>query len=88
MSVIISNGQSFDQIAAEYTLSPAYGPCIAAHNNMTDDITGKRYWVEIPDGWMKPEYAGKKITLAKTDSPGIPTWAIAGAVIGLLLLTK
>jgi hypothetical protein len=64
MSVIITNGQSWEQIAADFTLDAAYAPALAIQNNMEDQsITGKRFRIEIPDGWMKPEYSGKSITL-------------------------
>lgn len=66
MSVVITNGQSWAEIAEMLTLSKDYAPAIAAQSNMDgEDITGKRFRLEIPDNWMKPEYSGKTITLAK-----------------------
>lgn len=102
MSVILTNGQSFDQIAAQFTLAPEYGVAIANHNNMEgQSITGKRFRIEIPDTWMKPEYAGKEITLPgtgiakpsvtdQTIIPGLPNWALyaIGAGALFLLVTK
>lgn len=103
MSVIITGGQSWEQIAADFTLSSAYGPALAIQNNMEDQpITGKRFRVEIPDSWMKPEYAGKSITLPGTGGglpvasgqapsgsiiPGVPDWVVYGAgVLALMFL--
>jgi len=98
MSVILTNGQSFEQIAADFTLSPEYAPAIAIQNNYEgQSITGKRFRIEIPDNWMKPEYAGKTITLPgfSTGIPvnqttggsqiitGVPNWVVYG-VGGLL----
>jgi hypothetical protein len=92
MSVIITNGQSWDQIAADFTLSPDYGPAIAIQNNMQDQsITGKKFRIEIPDNWMKPDYAGKQISLPAPSSgasiiPGVPNWAIMAAGVALVFL--
>lgn len=64
MSVIITNGQSWDYIAKTFTLAEEYAPALANYNNMEgESITGKRFRIEIPDSWMKPEYSGKEITL-------------------------
>ena len=66
MAVFLTNGQSFDELAALFTLSPAYGPGIAEHNNYGgQDISMGKFWVEIPDNWVKPEYQGKQVTLPK-----------------------
>ena len=92
MAVIFTNGQSFDEIAALFTLSPAYGPGIAAHNNYEgQDISTGKFYVEIPDNWMKPEYAGKQITLPKKqnaagESGGMSTTTIVAIAAGLALL--
>lgn len=96
MSVILTNGQSFDQIAATYTLAPEYGIAIQNYNNMeSQTITGKRFRIEIPDTWMKPEYSGKQIDLAASGGglvngpggiiPGIPNWALLAGAGALLL---
>ena len=84
MSVILTNGQSWEQLAAAYTLDPSYAPAIATQNNMPgESITGKRFRVEIPDTWMQPQFAGKQIDLTGVSS-GLPMWvwfAVAGAVV-------
>lgn len=88
MATVITNGQSFSDVAAMVTISPEYGPAIAAENNMPgQDISGKRYWVDIPDSWMKPEYAGKKITLPPKGKGDSIVW-IALAAVGAYLLLK
>jgi len=100
MSVILTNGQSFDQIAATYTLAPEYGIAIQNYNNMEGQtITGMRFRIEIPDTWMKAEYAGKQINLATAGTgagsapgqsiiPGIPNIALIGAALAALLFVK
>lgn len=86
MSVILTGGQTYDQIAATYTLDPAYGVAIQNYNNMQgQDITGKKFRLEIPDTWMKPEFAGKQIDLTKTGGMSPLMWA-GVAVAGYLLL--
>lgn len=88
MAIVLTGGQSWDELAAQYTLSPAYGPGIANYNNMTgQSITGKKFRIEIPDTWMKPAYAGKQIDLMNV-APGIPTWVIMALGAGLLFLVK
>ena len=94
MSVLYTNGQSWEKIAADFTLSPSYAPAIAIQNNMPDDsITGKRFRIEIPDTWMKPEYSGKEINLAKAGMPGaeivsgIPNWMLGVIAEGVLFVT-
>lgn len=73
MSVLITNGQSWEQIAADFTLAAEYAPAIANQNNMEgESITGKRFRIEIPDTWMKPEYAGKSITLPQAGGGLVP----------------
>lgn len=90
MSVILTGGQSFEQIAANYTLDPAYAPAIAIYNNMPDqNITGQKYRIEIPDTWMKPEYSGKQIDLMQGQSFGGVSPLVWGAIaLGALLLVK
>lgn len=87
MSVILTGGQTFEQIAAAYTLAPEYGPGIANFNNMGgESITGKKFRIEIPDTWMKPEYAGKQIDLRGTGNGLAPmTWIAIGVGVYLLL---
>lgn len=86
MSVILTGGQSFDQIAAAYTLDPAYGVAIQNYNNMQgQDITGKKFRLEIPDTWMKPQFQGKQIDLMNTGGMSPLMWAGVAAV-GYLLL--
>ena len=92
MAVFLTNGQSFDELAALFTLSPAYGSGIAEHNNYGgQDISMGKFWVEIPDNWVKPEYAGKQITLPKKQnaagaSGGMSTTTIVAIAAGLALL--
>jgi hypothetical protein len=90
MSVILTKGQSWDQVADMLTLDPSYGPAIANQNNMTgESITGQNYRIEIPDTWMKPEYAGKQISLQQAGSlNSIPMWVWAGMLAGTLFLIK
>lgn len=90
MSVILTGGQSFDNIAEQFTLSSAYGPGIANYNNMPgEDITGKKFRIEIPDTWMKPEYAGKQISLMNTSANASVSPLVWGALaIGAFLLLK
>lgn len=96
MSVILTNGQSFSDIAAQYTLAVEYGPAIANYNNMTgEDIAGKKYRIEIPDTWMLPQYSGKQIDLRGTMTNGTPggvmgvPWFIwAGVAVAALMLVK
>lgn len=87
MSIILTGGQSFDQIAAAYTLAPEYGVAIQNYNNMQgQDITGKKFRLEIPDTWMKPEFAGKQIDLMNTGGGMSPLMWGGIAVLGYLLL--
>lgn len=87
MSVILTGGQSFDELAAAFTLDPAYGVAIQNYNNMQgQDITGKKFRLEIPDTWMKPEYAGKQIDLM--NSGGMSPLTIAALAIGAYLILK
>lgn len=86
MAVILTGGQSWEQIAADYTLSAAYAPAIAIQNNMEGvPITGVKYRIEIPDAWMKPEYAGKQINLMDVP-PGAPAWVWLAMLGGLAFL--
>lgn len=87
MSVILTGGQSFDQIAAAYTLDPAYGVAIQNYNNMQgQDITGKKFRLEIPDTWMKPQFQGKQIDLMNTSRGMSPLMWAGVAMVGYLLL--
>lgn len=87
MSVIITNGQSWEDIARDYTLSPEYAPAIAIQNNYEgQSITGKKFWVEIPDSWMKPEFSGKEIHLPEASR--IPWVAVGIATVLLLIVSK
>lgn len=87
MSVILTGGQSFDQIAAAYTLAPEYGVAIQNYNNMQgQDITGKKFRLEIPDTWMKPQFQGKQIDLMNTGRGMSPLMWAGVAVVGYLLL--
>ena len=91
MSVILTNGQSFADIARDYTISPAYGPGIANYNNMPDeDIIGKKFRIEIPDTWMLPQYAGKQIDLrgASGTSGGVSPLIWGALAVGVVLLFK
>lgn len=87
MSVILTGGQSFDQIAAAYTLAPEYGVAIQNYNNMQgQDITGKKFRLEIPDTWMKPQYQGVQINLMQSGGAMSPLMWAGVAVVGYLLL--
>lgn len=87
MSVILTGGQSYDQIAATYTLDPSYGVAIQNYNNMQgQDITGKKFRLEIPDTWMLPQYQGKQIDLRGAST--VPAWAWGALAVGVLLLMK
>lgn len=92
MSVIITGGQSFSDIAAAVTISPEYGPAIAMHNGMEgQDIIGRRFRLEIPDNWMQSELAGKTINMNVTQNKpgGMPGWlpyAVGGLVLAMLLM--
>jgi hypothetical protein len=83
--IVITGGQSFADVGALLTIGGAgYGPAIAVQNNMDgQDITGKKFYLTIPDEWMAdPANAGKTITLpAAAASSGIPWYVWAG--IGL-----
>jgi len=89
MSVIITGGQSYSEIAARFTLDPAYGPAIQNYNNMQgQDITGKKFYLKIPDTWMKPEYAGKQIQLTSVSGGmAISPWVWAGLAL-LVVMTR
>ena len=93
MSVLLTNGQSWEQVAADFTLDPSYAPAIAIQNNMGDEsITGKRFRIEIPNEWMKPAYAGKEISLPKAGGgneiiSGVPNWVLGVAVAGFIFAT-
>lgn len=98
MSVILTGGQSFDQIAAAYTLAPEYGVAIQNYNNMQgQDITGKKFYLNIPDTWMLPQYAGKQIDLTQTSAGGVmstngpggvPAWVYLVGLGALVLFVK
>ena len=101
MSVIITNGQSWEQVAADFTLAPEYAAALPIQMNMEgQSITGKRYRLEVPDTWMKPEYAGKSITLPGVgltpygNAPasivrGVPDWVLWGGLgLAVLLLVS
>lgn len=94
MTTFYTGGQSFEDIARDFTLSPEYGPAIAIHNNYEgQSITGHKYYITVPDNWMKPEYSGKTITLPDIRNSGseliagVPNWALfAGAAILFLTM--
>jgi len=88
MSVILTGGQTYDQIAAAYTLAPEYGVAIQNYNNMQgQDIAGKKFRLEIPDSWMKPGFAGKQIDLRGAAGVMSP-WVWGAVAVGVLLLVK
>lgn len=91
VTVFVTNGQSFRELATQYTLSPEYAEGIANFNNMgVDDITGKRFRVEIPTSWLKTTgEAGGTVQLPPSGNamkelvPGVPNFVTFGA-LGLL----
>lgn len=84
--IVITGGQSFDEIAKTLTLDAAYGPAIAAHNNMEgQDIGGKKFRLEIPDNWALTEYAGKTIKMPDANPINWMMWG-GVAIIAVLLM--
>lgn len=87
--IVISSGQSFAELAEKLTISGEYGPAIAAHNNMVDsDIDGKKFRLDIPDNWVKPEYVGKQVTMPAVAKSAISVPVVAAAIVAALFLLK
>lgn len=98
---VVTNGQSFAQVAEQYTIGgAAYGPAVANFNNMGEqDITGKRFRIEIPLSWVKVQAYGGLTTggtvvmpgagaTAKDIIPGVPNWLLGVAVLATVLVLK
>lgn len=89
-SVIYTNKHGFDELAARFTISPAYGPAIANFNNYGDqDITAGSFYVKIPENWMKPEFQNKTIDL-RGENKNAQSWMLyAGiALLAVALMGK
>lgn len=93
---VVTNGQSWLDLANQFTGDPVYELNIAAYNNMLDQsITGKRYRIEIPVSWLKTNIAnqagGGTVTLPVASGsasiiPGVPNWALAVGVAAVLAI--
>lgn len=67
--IVITGGQSFDELADMLTIDKAYGAAIAARNNMEGaDISGKKFRLTIPDNWVLAEFIGKTVTMPEAGS--------------------
>lgn len=87
--IVITGGQSFADIAEKLTISGEYGPAIAAHNKMADsDIVGKKFRLDIPDNWVKPEYVGKQVTMPASVKSTISVPVVAAAIVAAIFLLK
>ena len=93
--VVVTNGQSWADLANQFTPYPEYELNIAAYNNMLDQsITGKRYRIEIPVGWLRNSVntSGGGIELPASGGEiikGIPNWAlVAGAIAAVAVFMK
>jgi len=92
--VVVTNGQSWADLARQFTDYPEYELNIAAYNNMLDQsISGKRYRIEIPTGWLKAGVnTGGGVELPAGGGEiikGIPNWAlVAAAVASVVVLMK
>lgn len=88
-SVIYTGGQSFDELASRFTISPAYGPAIANYNNYTgQDIKDGKFYVKIPGNWLKPEFVEKIIDLRNEGQGKGSVWLLGAAALAAILLIK
>lgn len=95
VAVVVTNGQSFGDLAEKLTLAREYGPAIANFNNMAgQDITWQRFYIRIPTNWLKETYASATTVqmppaigtgaTATSIIPGVPNWALALGVAAAL----
>lgn len=85
---IITGGQSFEELAELLTLDASYAPALAAQSNMAGkSITGKKFYLTIPDEWVKDEFKGKTVKMPETSGGGITPLVIAAGVAAVFLLS-